>query len=86
MRNCVATYADACLAGRSSIWSLRVENARGRHAVMTLEVDERGRQVVQARRRCNALPKEEDCEWGIVRRWADAVRVEIAPWATQRRR
>ena len=36
MRHCVATYAERCAKRRTSIWSMQVENERGRHRVLTI--------------------------------------------------
>lgn len=55
MRHCVASYDSSCASGNSSIWALRVrtpleEKAR---SVMTIEVHNHRRAIVQARGRCN---------------------------------
>ncbi len=50
LRHCVGGYVHACVAGRSSIWSLRF--ARGDEeprSSYTIEVDPRSRRVVQIR-------------------------------------
>jgi hypothetical protein len=68
MHHCVAMYAYKCLSRRSSIWSMQVETQRGRRRVLTIEVDRARRRVVQARRKCNALPSE--AERAILLGWA----------------
>jgi hypothetical protein len=68
MRHCVAVYAKSCARRRASIWSMQVENQRGRHRVLTIEVNLAKRTVCQARRKCEALPKKTELE--IVERWA----------------
>jgi hypothetical protein len=68
MRHCVATYAERCACRQTSIWSMQVENQRGRHRVLTIEVDLHKRTVCQARRKCNRLPQAVERE--VMERWA----------------
>lgn len=53
LHHCVASYADRCYRGNSSIWSLRFWQAEKIHHVLTVEVDPRRRAVIQARGRAN---------------------------------
>jgi hypothetical protein len=53
LHHCVASYADRCHRGVSSIWSLRLWQAEKINHVLTVEVDPRGRAVIQARGRAN---------------------------------
>lgn len=53
LHHCVASYADRCYRGFSSIWSLRFWQAERIHHVLTVEVDPKRRAVVQARGRAN---------------------------------
>jgi PcfJ-like protein len=53
LHHCVASYADRCYRGQSSIWSLRFWQTEKIHHVLTVEVDPRRRAVVQARGRAN---------------------------------
>ena len=53
LHHCVASYADHCYRGISSIWSLRFWQAEKIHHVLTVEVDPRRRAVIQARGRAN---------------------------------
>jgi PcfJ-like protein len=69
MRHCVATYAERCARRQTSIWSMQVENQRGRHRVLTIELDVRKRAVSQARGKCNRLPQAAERE--VLKRWAD---------------
>jgi hypothetical protein len=69
MRHCVATYAERCVNGQTSIWSMQVENQRGRHRVLTIEVDVLKRTICQSRRKCNRLPQA--AERKVVGRWAE---------------
>ncbi|MBX3189603.1 MAG: PcfJ domain-containing protein [Labilithrix sp.] len=68
MRHCVATYLEPCVQRRRSIWTMRVETERGVRRVLTIEVDLGARRVLQARRKCNALPGETERE--VLARWA----------------
>lgn len=70
LRHCVSTYAAACRAGGTSIWSLRVESAAGMRRAVTVEVDLRRRLVRQARGSCNAQPRKHEMD--LLRRWAAA--------------
>jgi hypothetical protein len=53
LNHCVASYADRCYRGISSIWSLRFWQAEKINHVLTVEVDPRRRAVIQARGRAN---------------------------------
>jgi hypothetical protein len=75
MHHCVAIYASRCLSKRSSIWSMQVETPRGRHHALTIEVDRTRRRIVQARRKFNALPREE--ERAVLLSWATRERLAI---------
>jgi hypothetical protein len=57
MHHCVASYANNCRKGNTSIWSMQVSAGLGTpHRVMTVAVNNRGKTVTQARGRFNALP------------------------------
>jgi PcfJ-like protein len=75
MRHCVATYAVRCGRGHSSIWSMELENRRGRHRVLTIEVDMATRTICQARRFGNRLPQAAERE--ILEQWAARERLSI---------
>ena len=68
MHHCVATYAQRCLWGQSSIWSMQVETRRGRRRVATIEVRKHDRRIVQARRAANRWLSARECE--VIARWA----------------
>jgi hypothetical protein len=53
LHHCVASYADRCSRGISSIWSLRMWQGERVHHVLTVEIDPRRRAVIQARGRAN---------------------------------
>ncbi len=69
--HCVATDALLCHAGHSSIWSLTVEDWCGRaERLLTLEVQNWRREIVQARGRRNRWPHPEELR--ILNLWASA--------------
>jgi len=64
-------------AGRqTSIWSMQVENRRGRHRVLTIEVDLATKMVCQVRRKCSRLPQPSERE--VVERWAAQEGLKVA--------
>lgn len=71
LAHCVATYVSWVRAGRSSLWSLRRAGAR----LLTLEVWNVERAVVQIRGRANRRATREELAW--VDRWAAAARLEV---------
>jgi hypothetical protein len=82
MSHCVASYAPSCVRGIVSIWSLRVVDRTGEETrMLTLEVSNRDRKVVQARRRFNAMPGER--ELSLLDRWAAAGGPSVSPWVSR---
>jgi hypothetical protein len=57
LHHCVAGYAKACAAGRTSIWSLTCTDHRGadRHE-LTIELNPKTREIIQARGRWDKRP------------------------------
>jgi hypothetical protein len=78
MRHCVAAYAGCCARRQTSIWSLQVENQKGRHRVLTIELELSRRTVCQARRKCNRLAQAAERE--VLERWAAQEGLKIAGW------
>lgn len=79
MGHCVGSYTRSCASGRVSIWSLGVRDELGRSTrLLTLEVVNNDRQIVQARRRFNELPGPR--EYQILRRWADVGGPKLSKW------
>ena len=84
MHHCVATYAQSCLRGSRSIWSLQmaIGSATWRR-VMTIEVDNLRQQVVQARGKCNKTPTSKHASQrlqmapDIIKRWASQQGIRI---------
>jgi hypothetical protein len=86
MHNCVATYADSCAQGGCSIWALRLSVAHEatRRHIMTIEVDNKARAIVQARGPCNTTPNDRRAssrlQTGVemLRRWAEQEKLTLA--------
>ncbi len=79
MSHCVGTYGESCASGRVSIWSLRVTDAWGQEErLLTLEVTNLNRQILQARRRHNKLPSPR--ELTLLKRWSDAGGPTLSKW------
>jgi hypothetical protein len=53
LHHCVASYANRCYRGTSSIWSLRVWQGEKTRSMLTIEVDPKKRAVIQARGKAN---------------------------------
>lgn len=69
MHHCVSTYAQKCIAGQASIWSLRLKTPRGADRLLTIELDRQNR-AVQVRGFANRLAKPEEMQ--VLSRWAKA--------------
>ena len=69
MRHCVSTYAEKCIAGSASIWSLRRSTRAGTDRLLTIELDPQQR-AVQVRGLANRLARDD--ERGVLARWAKA--------------
>jgi PcfJ-like protein len=68
MRHCVASYAGDCESGRTSIWSLRKRIESGRFIrIVTIEVRNNQRFIVQVRGHLNSRPATDDL--AILGRW-----------------
>ena len=76
MRHCVAAYTERCVRRQTSIWSMEVENQRGRHRVLTIEVDLPKRTVCQARRKYNQLPQRAERE--VMGRWVGEQELKVS--------
>jgi hypothetical protein len=79
LHHCVATYRALCQSGQSSIWSLTREDDAGRvERLLTVEVRNWRREIVQARGTCNRGPQPEEVR--ILTRWAHVGGPTIAPY------
>src|SRR5208283_1709615 len=73
---CSALRGDLCRAlctPTDLVWSMQLENQRGRQLVLTIEVDLPKRVVCQARKKCNRLPQGVKRE--LQERWAGRLKV-----------
>lgn len=73
MGHCVYSYASRIEKGETSIWSVKMEDGRGetgRWHMVTVEVSNALRRVVQARGRFNRAMTTKETQ--VVRRWAGA--------------
>ena len=80
MRHCVASYDHACAGGGTSIWSLRVRTPSEETArrVMTIEVQNHRRAIVQARGRCNKTSTARQAGF-----WLKQAPILLKMWAAQ---
>ena len=69
LNHCVATYARSCAAGRSSIWSMELDEGRGPKRVQTLEICPSTNSLVEARGKANRWPTDKEAQ--VIRRWAE---------------
>lgn len=85
MRHCVASYAASCARGQTSIWSIRVADCKAgtQKRVMTVEVHNARRCIVQARGRCNKEPGDKRSSVRlnqapiILRQWASKAGLNV---------
>lgn len=75
MRHCVASYAQSCIRGYCSIWTLERESKSGMEKRQTIEVRADGT-IVQCRGRSNVLPTA--AEMAIISEWADGAGLQIS--------
>jgi PcfJ-like protein len=76
LHHCVASYADRCYRGVSSIWSLRFWQTERIHHVLTVEVDPKRRAVIQARGRANRAASGKPLR--LLQDWAVRERLRMA--------
>lgn len=74
MRHCVYCYAPSISDESTSIWSLRKDDRRA----LTVEVENHGRRIVQARGKCNRQPARS--ELSVLRMWARENRLRVSLW------
>lgn len=78
MNHCVDSYVNACVGGRSSIWSLRLHRGGTPKRMVTIEVDPSNRRIIDAKGKSNSslpLPAKE-----VIHRWAEFEGLEIADY------
>ena len=76
LRHCVSTYARSCHTGRSSIWSMEIEDENGCRKILTIEMAPREKVIRQVRGARNRLPtpKEKD----LLGKWAEQEDLQLA--------
>ena len=76
LKHCVSTYARSCHTGRSSIWTMEIEDENGRRKILTIEVAPQAKVIRQVRGKQNRLPtpKEKD----LLGRWAEQEGLRLA--------
>ena len=79
MGNCVGSYLKACRQGHASIWSIRRWNDSGVSIpVLTIEIDLKARDVIQARGRFNATPSKDALK--VLDRWIERENLSKSLW------
>jgi len=78
--HCVATYDTSCTSGESSIWTMEVFKDMNTFKLLTIEVDNAKRMIVQVRGRHNRMPYEH--EVAMLKRWASKARLSIDQYVT----
>lgn len=72
MHHCVASYKYSASQGRCSIWSLKCDGER----IITIEVNNSNRLIVQARGKFNKMPDGKAVE--MIRKWATSQELGIS--------
>ncbi|QHT66754.1 hypothetical protein GXP67_08815 [Rhodocytophaga rosea] len=78
MKHCVYTYVRSCHAGQCSIFSLTADTFSATERLVTIEVDIKRKQIVQAKARLNEKPSEEAMD--VMKLWAEKVQLSIAKY------
>lgn len=78
LKHCVGSYVRSCRSGNSSIWSMRRWCSGQMRRYLTIEVDPKEREIVEALGQCNRLPRTQ--EMAMVRSWAQEAQLKVASW------
>ncbi len=79
LNHCVGAYAPFCLTGHSSIWSLARTDASGRvERLLTLQVQNATKEIIQARGWNNRLPTADELR--IMAAWTQAGGPRVSSW------
>ena len=78
MQHCVQTYARSCHTGRSSIWTMEIEDENGRRKILTIEVAPREKIIRQVRGKRNRLPTPK--EKNLLGKWADQEGLQLGEY------
>ncbi|QDT03125.1 hypothetical protein K227x_15060 [Rubripirellula lacrimiformis] len=78
LKHCVASYANSCARGATSIWTMEVETFSGLTKCLTIEVRPGNRQIVQIRGRFNRRMTEK--EQSVIQRWCTTAGLTIGKY------
>ena len=78
MKHCVASYAQSCGRGASSIWTMNVQTEDGTEKLLTIEVANQAKLIKQIRGRLNRLATEK--EKNIILRWVEKENLKMAAY------
>jgi len=78
LKHCVYTYADSCVSGKTSIWSLEIEDEGSRKKVLTIELLLGEKLIRQVRGKGNRSPTQK--EKNLLMRWVRKENLEIADY------
>ncbi|MFI4852333.1 MAG: PcfJ domain-containing protein [Gimesia chilikensis] len=76
MNHCVGSYADSCVGGECSIWSMQIELQQGFKKAITIEVRKENNLISEVRGKANRLPNPR--ERNVLRRWAETAGLEFS--------
>ena len=77
MNHCVASYNKNCLKKLCSIWSVQLRFPKGLNKKMlTIELEEATKTIVQIRGLCNRNPSQE--ELMVIKAWAAKEALQLA--------
>ena len=79
MSHCVYSYTHSCISGRTSIWAMKEEVFGVITRLLTIEVNNAERMIVQIRGKYNRLPTAQEMK--IVDRWMARSLIKISKWA-----
>lgn len=76
--HCVASYARSCYSGRSSIWTMSYQEYLVRQKLLTIELKNDSKTIVQVRGLRNRLPTEGEMD--VIRHWSAKEGLTIASY------
>lgn len=78
MSHCVASYSNSCKSRTSGIWSLTSESFCNVTSMVTIEINLKSKEIVQARGKRNRKPEEK--EWQMILKWAGLNKLSVASY------
>ncbi len=79
LSHCVYSYTKSCMSGKTSIWSFAEEIHGHVTRLLTLEMNNSERMIVQIRGKYNRYPTEQEMK--VIDRWMTRVRIKLSDWA-----